>query len=125
MAVIIVIYHYNFSRLGWSNDIYFRGGYVCVDAFFVISGFLLAGMILSMPRDTSFLSWLKRRLRSLYPYYAVALFFAFVVHSCFSGLPDTRGIASLFEEVLMIHEWGIIQGGKYYNGENHSRKQGE
>ena len=116
MAVIIVIYHYYLARLGWDSDFYFRGGYLCVDAFFVISGFLLAGMILSMPRNTSFLSWLKRRMRSIYPCYAVALFFAFAVKSYFGGLPDTHEIASLFEEVFMIHEWGIVQSNQYYNG---------
>lgn len=115
MAVIIVIYHYNFFRLGWESDFFLRGGYLCVDAFFVISGFLVARMILSMPHDTSFLSWLKRRIKSIYPCYIVALFFAFAVGSYFVGLPDMRGIVSLLKEILMIHEWGIIPGSKYYN----------
>lgn len=115
MAVIIVIYHHNLHRLGWDSDFFLRGGYLCVDAFFVISGFLVARMILSMPHDTSFLSWLKRRMKSIYPCYIVALFFAFAVGSYFVGLPDMRGIVSLLKEILMIHEWGIIPGSKYYN----------
>ena len=115
MSVIIVIYHYNFFILEWKSDVYFRGGYVSVDAFFVISGFFCAALLSSMPPGSSFLSWLKRRLRSLYPYYVTALLFAVISSLIMNGLCDMKGILAMMEELLMIHEWGIVSF-QYYNG---------
>ena len=116
MSVIIVIYHYNFFLLGWNSNILFRGGYICVDAFFVISGFMCAKVLLSLSRETSFFSWLKRRLMTLYPYYIAALIPAVCTGVYLNGFHGMRRVIAILEELVMIQEWGIINCFPYYNG---------
>ncbi|MBR4196229.1 MAG: acyltransferase family protein [Synergistaceae bacterium] len=111
-----MIYHYNFFLLGWNSNILFRGGYICVDAFFVISGFMCAKVLLSLSRETSFFSWLKRRLMTLYPYYIAALIPAVCTGVFLNGFHGMRRVIAILEELAMIQEWGIINCFPYYNG---------
>lgn len=48
LAIIIAIYHYNYAY-GLSYPYLFPGGYICVDAFFTISGFFLMKSIVENP----------------------------------------------------------------------------
>lgn len=65
----VVLYHFGMSGLG--------GGFVGVDIFFVISGFLIGGILWSEKQTTGTISYLRfymRRLRRLAPaYVAMAL----------------------------------------------------
>jgi peptidoglycan/LPS O-acetylase OafA/YrhL len=72
-VLIVVIFHAGFTRFG--------GGYVGVDVFFVISGFLITGLIRREVIHTggfSFSSFYYRRIRRLFP--------ALVSTTVFSGL---------------------------------------
>src|SRR5262245_53506252 len=63
VAVLAVLF-YHFGR-GWAG-----GGYVGVDVFFVISGFLITRLILGEVYDTggfSFARFYVRRMRRLFP----------------------------------------------------------
>ena len=54
---LVLLYH---------ADLGFQGGYIGVDVFFVISGFLITGLILKKQREGNFrLSefWTRRRIR--------------------------------------------------------------
>lgn len=58
----VLVFHAGFE--------YFSGGYVGVDVFFVISGYLITGLILSQIRTTgsfSFRDFYARRVRRLFP----------------------------------------------------------
>ena len=62
LAVIpVVFYHAGFSL--------FAGGYIGVDVFFVISGFLITELLLKSSEENSFcyVSFLSRRLKRILP----------------------------------------------------------
>ena len=62
LAVIaVVVFHFSPSRLG--------GGFVGVDVFFVISGFLISGIIMDSLKNKSFSYWkfYARRIRRILP----------------------------------------------------------
>src|SRR6185437_10307764 len=58
VAVLLVLIFHAFPKA-------LPGGFVGVDVFFVISGFLITGIILT--RDFSFLGFYARRARRLFP----------------------------------------------------------
>ena len=70
LAVIPVVFYH--AGIG-----FFSGGYVGVDVFFVISGFLITSLILKETSDENFslLSFYERRARRLLP----ALFFMMII----------------------------------------------
>jgi peptidoglycan/LPS O-acetylase OafA/YrhL len=82
IAVLAVVgYHYIAQ--------YFRGGFIGVDIFFVISGYLLSGIILSEVQagTFSFSRFYERRIRRIFPALFVLLAFC-TVFACFFLLPQ-------------------------------------
>ena len=72
LAVLsVVIYHY--------SDSYLRGGFVGVDIFFVISGYLITGILIKAYTQNSFgsalLDFYQRRIRRIFPAMALVLTF--------------------------------------------------
>ncbi|OAI26371.1 MULTISPECIES: acyltransferase family protein [Methylomonas] len=67
-VVSVILFHYNFGK-------YFSGGYVGVDIFFVISGYLITSIIYNdiLQNNYSILDFYHRRIRRIFP----ALFFVF------------------------------------------------
>ncbi len=68
-VIVVLFFHTGFQA--------FSGGYVGVDVFFVISGYLITGILLNSCRDDkfSFLQFMARRIARLYP----ALLFTLIV----------------------------------------------
>ena len=66
-AVVIVIFHSNVRRFPW--------GWAAVDLFFVLSGFLITGIVLRHGGSRGFLSrfYIRRALRIFPAYYLVVL----------------------------------------------------
>ena len=61
LAVITVIfYHFEISLFG--ND-FFNGGYLCVDVFFVISGYLITSILVEEYESKNSISILNSLLR--------------------------------------------------------------
>lgn len=60
-VISVILYHYKFS--------FFTGGYLGVDIFFVISGFLITSIILKeiSTKQFSILNFYERRIRRIYP----------------------------------------------------------
>jgi peptidoglycan/LPS O-acetylase OafA/YrhL len=71
VAILAVLGYHYFPR-------YFPGGFVGVDIFFVISGFLISGIILDDLAENkfSFLNFYARRVRRLFPALALVLAFS-------------------------------------------------
>src|SRR5689334_14561742 len=67
----------------------FPGGFIGVDIFFVISGFLISGIIFkSLDRDTfSFTDFYKRRIKRIFPALIIVLA-ACLVFGWFALLPS-------------------------------------
>ncbi len=55
------------------------GGFVGVDVFFVISGYLISGIIIkqTLKKKFSFTDFYSRRIKRIYPALLVVLFFVF------------------------------------------------
>ena len=117
LSLIILLYHYNISKFGWNSRVLFGGGYVCVDAFFVFSGYFCAKTVLSLPQDENVFDYLYRRLKTLWPCYILCLVLAVIVNTFV--LADDKAISSNFiaiiQEVFLVQEWGLIDCNAYYN----------
>lgn len=68
--ILVVLYHFGNNIL--------PGGYLGVDIFFVINGFLLARSIDRIADFTNWFKFLSRRLLRLYPVVLVAVFFCLI-----------------------------------------------
>lgn len=71
-VIAVIIFH---TDLGILN-----GGYVGVDIFFVISGYLITGLIFNDTRSGTFsyVDFYKRRIARLLPLLVITLFFVFI-----------------------------------------------
>jgi peptidoglycan/LPS O-acetylase OafA/YrhL len=66
-VLFVVLYHAKFIFL---DNLYFNGGYIGVDIFFVISGYLIASIIFKeqlLKKSFSFSNFYKRRVRRILP----------------------------------------------------------
>lgn len=109
-VIAVILYH---ARL------LFPGGYVGVDVFFVISGFLITSILLKNLRDDTFsyLEFWARRVRRLVPaLFLVTVFTA--IMSYFILLPadlvDLSG-ALIAQPLLLanVYFWGVVKGGYF------------
>jgi peptidoglycan/LPS O-acetylase OafA/YrhL len=77
IAVLFVIGFYKFPAL-------FPGGFVGVDVFFLISGYLITGILLRDLRDRrfSFLNFYGRRIRRIFPALLLVLAASLAVGHC-------------------------------------------
>ncbi|MEM7237519.1 MAG: acyltransferase, partial [Pseudomonadota bacterium] len=86
-AVSVILYHAKFA--GPSGPL-FQGGYLGVDIFFVISGYLISRLILSELHDTGgfrFGSFYERRLRRILPILVLVILVSFPL-AWFSSQPN-------------------------------------
>jgi peptidoglycan/LPS O-acetylase OafA/YrhL len=110
VAVLLVLaYHLEIHR--------FRGGFVGVDVFFVISGFLIGSIILADLDATRFsiLSFYERRIRRIFPALAVLLLgtsvlaYMFFLPSEFVDYGKSLLAATFsFSNVLFLHQAGYF-----------------
>jgi peptidoglycan/LPS O-acetylase OafA/YrhL len=102
IAVILVVFYH--------SKVAFTGGFLGVDVFFVISGFVISEMIAIEISATGFFSpnkFLTRRLKRLFPA-LVAMISAVLVFSVFFEswmLEQSRTRASAIAAVLSISNW--------------------
>lgn len=80
LAIIAVIF-YHFQIFYFNNKI-FQGGYLGVDIFFIISGYLITLLILKEQKETkkfSIINFYKRRVRRIIPALLVMILFTCII----------------------------------------------
>ena len=85
-VVAVILYHAQFTILGHQT---FKGGFIGVDIFFVISGYLITSIIMRELVTTgtfSFKYFYERRIRRILP---VLLFVILVSITCLSNLKSS------------------------------------
>ena len=100
IAVILVILYHSEFNIG--DNALFTGGFIGVDIFFVISGYLITSLILKDLYKNSFsiIFFYERRFRRIIPVFVIVLIFSlcmgwiFLVPSDFKSLSFTS-IASI------------------------------
>lgn len=93
VAVLVVLLAHGSTRL-WPTELQYRGGWLGVQIFFVLSGFLITSLLLKERLKTGRISlpsfWTRRALRIWPLYYVVLLSYAFVLphfhKSLFAGM---------------------------------------
>ena len=111
IAVLAVLFYH--AHLG------FPGGYVGVDVFFVISGFLITGLLLkAIGKGTfSYVDFWERRVRRLVPALAVVTIFTAVTSSIILLPEDLKdlGGALIAQPLLLsnVYFWRVVQGGYF------------
>jgi peptidoglycan/LPS O-acetylase OafA/YrhL len=120
IAIIsVILYHANFFASGYPL---FQGGFIGVDIFFVISGYLITSLILKeiyQTNEFSFKHFYERRIRRILP----ALLFVMIVSSIagyFLLLPYSyEGLAkSIISSIFFSSNFYFHYSGNNYGGEN-------
>jgi len=108
-VVAVVVYHGNTSWL--------KGGFLGVEIFFVISGYLITMLLLSEHRRTGRLSlrhfWFRRGRRLLPAVYAL-LFVVSIVSVLFVKDQLDRLKGDLFAALTYTMNWHLVLGGTSY-----------
>lgn len=124
LAIVLVLFAHGPAvaegELHWTLDVFFsalkRGGWVGVDLFFVLSGFLVSGLLLREHRKHGSirpLRFLIRRGWKLYPPMAVFLLFVTIqTHHQRGYWPTDRLLSNLlwvqnYRAGLQIHTWSL------------------
>lgn len=108
-AIAVAVFH--FSAGGW-------GGYLAVDFFLVLSGFILSHSYLYKPEKTSPAEFIGHRLARLYPLHIYTLVtFACVSLVVAGGLPDypDGNLFTLLQQITLTHNVGLNPGGMTWN----------
>ncbi|MCU0269276.1 MAG: acyltransferase [Acidimicrobiales bacterium] len=106
----VVLYHHD---PGW-----IRGGYLGVDAFFVLSGFLITSLLLAEWRDTDtidLLAFWKRRFRRLLPPLVLCLL-GIAAYNQFLASPDVLETlrADSLATLFYVMNWRLIASSQSY-----------
>ena len=130
-VLTVILYHANFS--------FFSGGYIGVDVFFVISGYLISSIIYKeiLNAEFKFLSFYERRIRRIFPMIFTVLFvtipIAFILYSpqelrnffqsVFSTVTYSSNIyfwkktgyfSQTIDSLPLIHTWSLAVEEQYY-----------
>lgn len=118
LAFWVVLHHY--SARSFSEDVVFISfGYIAVDFFFVLSGFVIANSYL-LKSNFNYLFFLKKRLSKIYPLHIVFLFLYialfYFADYFLGGVKDLNkyNFDSVLSNLLLLHSWGF-ENGLYFN----------
>lgn len=106
-VLLVVLFHLGFD--------YFKSGFLGVDVFFIISGFLMA--VLYNPEDK--LHFFKRRALRLLPAYYIVIIFTLIASFIFSTRNETVQVVeqSLFASTFASN-FGFWMHNSYFSGSN-------
>lgn len=114
MAIVIIIYHYNYFVLDYKSQYLFKGGYLAVEIFFIISGFLFFLLEIDKKdlKKKSIVKCIKHKVTGLYPPYAFSLCVAFFISIVgtiknLTLISSIKSVIYFIGDSLLISEWGI------------------
>ncbi len=106
--LIIVVYH-----SGYFYD-HFQRGYMAVELFFMISGYMLMRTLRNKPQLTTG-AYYRNRLVKLYPHYLFSFLVMFLATSVYrAGTISWSMLLRSLPEMLMVQNLGIFPGGVNY-----------
>jgi peptidoglycan/LPS O-acetylase OafA/YrhL len=108
-VIAVLLYHGHFEWM--------RGGFLGVEVFFVISGFLITGLLIkehSRKGRIDLVAFWNRRLRRLLPALLVFLFCIGTVGLLFMGDRASQFRADLLASLLYVENWYQIHSGSSY-----------
>lgn len=80
LAILVVVVYHLYPETGTAVDYLIHHGWMAVDLFFLLSGYLITGILLGHPHDGHFLrSFYARRALRIWPLYYLAIGVLFVV----------------------------------------------
>ena len=115
-VLAVILYHFKIK--------YFEGGYIGVDIFFVISGFLITSIIIQDIQSNSFnlLKFYERRIRRLLPALFVVLILTTILnYSYLTGDESINYFKSVLSVILFYSNYWFYKSGSYFEpiNENH------
>ncbi|MDG1441419.1 MAG: acyltransferase family protein [Pseudomonadales bacterium] len=131
-VTLVIFFHYQFP--------FFSGGFIGVDVFFVISGFLITGLLLKVQSsdDFSFSTFYSRRIRRLLPSFLLVSLVTFIVISRYymdddyyifskSWLGSVVGLSNIYfhgelsqyfsadaKIISLLHTWSLAVEEQFY-----------
>ena len=105
-TIVIIIHHsqYFVGKLSW-----LKNGYICVEFFFILSGYLLYKSF-SKEENHSTLNYLRKRIQRLWPEYAVAALLAILANAI---ILKNFNLTKAINELLMVQNTGLFRLGGY------------
>jgi peptidoglycan/LPS O-acetylase OafA/YrhL len=116
VAVLLVVFFH--------TDLGFRGGYVGVDVFFVISGFLITGILLRELQNGSFsfAAFWERRIRRIIPAMVPVLLAVVVAGYVLMTSVDFQDLAnSLRAQSLLVANFYFLSTSGYFDGASYEK----
>ena len=110
-ACYVMLYHYSVDSLSGTALRVMQHGYLAVDLFFVLSGFVMAltygRAFRQMPTARGYFDFLQKRLARVYPLYLfVTVAAALLIHAhAMSGVWPSRSVIAT--NVLLVQAWGF------------------
>lgn len=101
-AIAVVFFHYGTALSQPIQDlflVFIKKGYVFVNYFFVLSGFVMIIAYSKMER-INFVSFLQNRLARIYPIYLLSLLFIILIY-----FENKANFQDIFWNVLMVQTW--------------------
>jgi peptidoglycan/LPS O-acetylase OafA/YrhL len=115
----VIIYHANFSFFG--KDI-FTGGFLGVDIFFVISGYLITSIILKelfITKKFSFKYFYEKRARRIFPVLFFIIFICSIVtYFLFLDENFIDFLKSVISSIFFLSNFYFHYSGSFYGNEN-------
>ncbi len=109
---VVILFHAGFS---WA-----QGGYVGVDVFFVISGFLITLGLMKTGKDTSLSSFYSRRIRRLFPALLATVLITGIASFLVMAPSDFANVAkSCIYAVISVSNIGFWLESGYWDSASH------
>ncbi len=113
-ALMIALYHFN-------KIVFFPGGYLAVDFFFVLSGFILAYVYLPRVENLTLTQFIGSRLARLWPLHVFTMFLFLAAYALsqfmatgeFRLFPEWNGesrLVSFFKNIFLLQNLGLQNG---------------
>lgn len=110
LAALYVASFHHLNNLG--VPVYLRGGYLAVDFFFLLSGFILmhaySKAFSKKPSRKNYSSFLVLRLGRIYPAHLLGMLLVFTVSVFLQGNPLRLSLSSFFANLFLVQAWGFF-----------------